>query len=321
MAKKTYCYDPSFAYMPNIRRIDLRSKDDIVRDIGTHMLNRTQQIFKYHNLPDTIPQYMLESYLQRIGRCVITPVDGKLYALFGGFAGEPDAYYRPSKFVVANPYLGFNKELEIDKECVLCRNDHNMYGLLPIINRYSTMLAENELSMYIADIMTRLMSLITAGSDNDKEAARLFLNDIEAGKLGAVMSQNFMQSIETQPYASSAGSSLLGQLIEYEQYLKASMYNELGLDANYNMKRESLSMTESQMNDDALFPLIDDMLECRREFCDKVNELFGEYLSEPISVELSSSWETNDIEREEGEETDEEEKDDDVKEEEENETN
>ena len=40
------------------------------------------------------------------------------------------------------------------------------------------------------------------------------------------------------------------------------------------------------MNEDALLPLIDQMLECREKFCEEVNELYG--LN--ISVELNSSW-------------------------------
>lgn len=75
-------------------------------------------------------------------------------------------------------------------------------------------------------------------------------------------------------------------LIEYQQYLKASWFNEIGLNANYNMKREKLSTTESQMNSDALLPLVDDMLEQRRLGVEKVNEMFGTN----ITVDFCSSW-------------------------------
>jgi hypothetical protein len=76
-------------------------------------------------------------------------------------------------------------------------------------------------------------------------------------------------------------------LIEYQQYLKASWFNEIGLNANYNMKREKLSTTESQMNNDALLPLVEDMLESRRQCIEKVNAMFGT----EISVDFASSWE------------------------------
>jgi hypothetical protein len=69
--------------------------------------------------------------------------------------------------------------------------------------------------------------------------------------------------------------------------LKASWYNEIGLNANYNMKREKLSTTESQMNNDALLPLVDQMLRSRQEAAEQINEMFGT----DIHVEFASSWE------------------------------
>ena len=57
------------------------------------------------------------------------------------------------------------------------------------------------------------------------------------------------------------------------------------------------------MNDDALMPLIDQMLACRKEACEKINKLFG--LN--IDVELNSAWlkiakeVVNEVEKEEAE--------------------
>jgi hypothetical protein len=91
-----------------------------------------------------------------------------------------------------------------------------------------------------------------------------------------------------------AVASTITDLIEYHQYLKASLYNELGLNANYNMKRESINSNESQLNDDMLHPLIDDMLARRREALEEVNKMFGTN----ISVEFNGAWLTNEKEEE-----------------------
>ena len=60
------------------------------------------------------------------------------------------------------------------------------------------------------------------------------------------------------------------------------------------MKRESINSNEAQLNEDALLPLVDDMLMCRQQALEKVNNMFGTN----ISVELDSSWEDNEIELE-----------------------
>ena len=91
-------------------------------------------------------------------------------------------------------------------------------------------------------------------------------------------------------FASVSGT--LTNLIEYHQYIKASLFNELGLNSNYNMKRESINSNESQLNDDMLHPLIDDMLKEREEGIARVNELFGTN----ITVKFAGAWESNEIE-------------------------
>ena len=55
------------------------------------------------------------------------------------------------------------------------------------------------------------------------------------------------------------------------------------------MKRESLNSVESQLNDDALLPLVNNMLQCRIDGFNKVNEKYGTN----ITVELNSSWKSN----------------------------
>ena len=88
-----------------------------------YMFNRTQQMFKWSNLPDTIPQRHLELFLQKHGNVCITKVNDKLYAFTGGMGGEPDPYYMPTLYTVANPALNFNKSLKIGEDCVVIPND------------------------------------------------------------------------------------------------------------------------------------------------------------------------------------------------------
>ena len=64
------------------------------------------------------------------------------------------------------------------------------------------------------------------------------------------------------------------------------MYNELGLNANYNMKRERLNLGEVSMNVDVLLPYVDNMLRERQNAVEKINKMFNT----EISVKLASSW-------------------------------
>ena len=86
--------------------------------------------------------------------------------------------------------------------------------------------------------------------------------------------------------APTTNSVYITQLIELIQYYKANMYNELGLNANYNMKRERLNLGEVSMNVDVLLPYVDNMLKERQNAVEKINEMFDT----EISVKLASSW-------------------------------
>lgn len=264
---------------------DFNDKELAVRNYIAYMLDRTQRIFEYKGLPDTVPQRMLEFLLQVNGYACFGECNGELYAFYGGLGGEPDAYYRPTVCVVANPFLKFNKTFKIDKDCVIMRNDSLLYGLLPLFSRYATAMAENDISFRLSSVNTRIEFLLSAPDDATKAAAEKFLKDIEEGRQGVIASNEFLEGIKAQEVGRSMRT--FTDLIEYQQYLKASWFNEIGLNANYNMKREKLSTTESQMNNDALLPLVEDMLEQRRLACEKINEMFGT----DISVEFASSWE------------------------------
>ena len=273
--------------------IDFTDKIGGVRQYAMYMFNRLQSMFKYSGLPDTIPQRNAELMLQTNGNICVTKVNEKLYAFTGGLGGEPNEYYMPTIYTVANPYLKFSKNLKIDEECVVIPNDSLYIGLMPMFSRYATMLAENDATIRIADINARIINIISASDDRTKKSAVGYIEDIERGKLGIIAEQPFIDGLKTQPYASSGSTNNITQLIELQQYLKASWFNEIGLNANYNMKREAINGIEAQLNNDSLLPLAEDMLRQRQVGWEKVNKMFGTN----IQVEFNSSWK----EREESE--------------------
>ena len=278
-------------------------KEEMLNSYMLYYLARLQSMFKYENLPETIPAYWLEHYLLTNGNCLIIKHNEKLYAVTGGQGSIPNAYYIPSRYIVANPYLNnglvpekdsvessFSKTFVIDGDSVLIRNDTYSQGVLPMLRRYLSNMVENDITMNIADVLARASIAISAGDDNTKASAELWLKRLRDGNLGILGDNSFLESLNMHEFKEVA--STLIPLIEYHQYLKASLYNELGLNSNYNMKRESINSNESQLNDDMLHPLIDDMLRHRQEGIDKVNAMFGT----DIKVSFNSAWEANEIE-------------------------
>lgn len=260
------------------------NKQKIIRNHVFDMLNKTQGMFDWLNLPKTIPQRNLELMLQSFGVVAFTKVNDDYYAFFGGLGGEPDVYYEPTIFTVANPYLNYNAQLKIGEECVLIRNDATMQGLLPINNRYARMLCENEISLILKDINYRLENLISATDDATAESAKVMLQDLILGKLGIISESQFFEGLKVVPSGRSGQS--IKDLIEYEQYINATWLNKLGIDANFNMKRERIQEDEANQNKDALLTLPENMLESRRIAVEQINEMYGL----DISVNFASAW-------------------------------
>lgn len=267
-------------------------KAKVFENYCKYTFTRTQSMFTYEGLPDTIPVQWLESYLQRNGSCCIAEHEGKLYALLGNAGGELDEYYQPTIYTVANPALGLSKSYKIGEDCVYCRNDYDAIGLVPLVSRYCGLMTENLLTVRISDINMRMMNLLSAPDDNTLQSTKQYLKDLEDGKLGVVGETPFFEGLKLQSKGVGNGDYMI-QFIELQQYLKGSMYNELGINANFNMKREALSGQEVALNDDALMPLIDDMLKQRRAMCDELNQMFG--LN--VSVDYGSTWHSNVVEK------------------------
>lgn len=263
----------------------VRDKDTAVTEFIANTLAKTQSMFDYEGLPDSIPQKELERLLQTTGNAFVTSVDGVLYALSGGKGGEPDVYGRATLYTVANPALKLNKTYDIQKDGVLIENDSNGESLLPLIGRYAVLHTDGLISLNTASILTRITMLISASDDKTKQSADEFLRKIQDGEFSIIGENAFFKGVNMQT-APTTNSVYITQLIELIQYYKASMYNELGLNANYNMKRERLNLGEVSMNVDVLLPYVDNMLKERQNAVEKINAMFNT----EISVKLASSW-------------------------------
>ena len=277
-----------------------------------YFLARLSRMFEYKNLPDTIPHEILDRYLMNNGIACITEVEGKLYVFYGNMGGPQDVYYRPTEFIISNPHVKSDGQLftanipifdhyqpteevpgaELGQpKGVLIRNDSEWIGLAPMLSRYSYLMAENILTLRTADVMLRIVAMITAPSDKERASAIEYLKSMENGILSVIGESGFFDGVKLQSPPSNNGSYLT-QFIEYQQYLKGSLYNEIGLSANYNMKREAIGKGESTLDEDALLPLADNMLLCRKQDLALVNEMFGT----DIEVSFSSAWLENELE-------------------------
>ena len=284
-------------------------KEKSIQEIATYFLLRLMKMFKYEGLPEEIPVDCLNKMLLTNGYGFFTKYKStnslgeekdQFYFFKGRMGDVIDAYYRPTKIIVANPGANCYETFDLAKQKggtyygekgVIIRNDTLYHGLMPLILRYSYLLAENLITMRTADVFLRIIALISAQDDKTYVSADAFIKAIENGKMMAVAEGKFFEGVKMQSPPSNNGSYLT-QFIEYQQYFLGSFFNEIGLNANFNMKRESIAKSESSLNEDSMLPLCQNMLMCRQEDFNVVNEMFGL----DIKVSFDSAWLQNAIE-------------------------
>ena len=282
----------------------LQNKQMLIDSYFKYMMIKTLKMFKWKNLPKTIPERELELLLQICRFVIVTKSptkDGdKLFVFYGGLGGMPNEYYQPTQAIVSNPYLKFTSVLNLDDyikkdgNAIVGWNDMMHIGLFSLHNRYASLLAETDLTLKYQLVNMRFNNILTADDDTMKESIKTMYQDVEDGTgFGIIVTKKFMEqsNVDKIELRSQSHQMQLKDTIETKQYLFGSWYNELGLNANFNMKRESINESEADLNEDSLLPLIDDMLEQRKLLAKQINEKFSEFLPNgEVSVDVSSSW-------------------------------
>lgn len=277
---------------------DILDKDHGVYQYVSYMLDRTTMMFSYEGLPDTIPSRILEMMLQCYGAVTFAYIDSSIYAFRPAPGGEPDIYYRPTQSIIANAALEksyvcrianhfaplIRSEWDKMPECVYSLNDYTGMGILPLLKRYAYLLVENDISIRSMQINLREQRAIVVDGNSEYESAMAYIKKLEGGEPAVMMKRPMMDGITVIP--NTVRPDMINGLLELHQYIKASCYNDLGLAANYQMKREYVSDKEYDVLNEVMIPLVDNMFVCRHEMADYLSRVFG--LS--VKVSKNSAW-------------------------------
>lgn len=264
--------------------IPITNKKEQLSKFRADMLNKSLTMFEWKNLPDTLPAVEIEKQLQTNGYSIIAKVQGNIYAFQGGFSGQ-DPYNQPTTAIVNNPSLKYNGTFTINEDCVIIKNDDMQQGLIHIYNKYGTLLIENQITMLMTDYNYRMPFTISSKDDTTTQSAREYLQKVIDGSLGVIGEAKLFDALKVTP-TNNKGVNSFADLYGYQQFIEAQLNNTIGLATNNNMKRERLTTNEIEVNKNASYPLIDNMLRNRKQAVEKINKMFDL----DIDVEFSSIW-------------------------------
>ena len=264
--------------------ISLTDKHGLLKQFKDDQLNKSLTMFEWSNLPDTLPALELEKMLQINGYAIIAKFNDDVYAFQGGFSGQ-DVYNQPTTAIVNNPALKNNSTYTINQDCIVIKNDDMKQGLMKIYEYYGQRLIENDITMLMTDYNLRMPFTISSSDDQTTQSAKDYLNKIIDGSLGVIGEQKLFSALTVTP-TSGKQTSNFADLYGYQQFITAQLNSTIGLATNNNMKRERLTTNEIEVNKNASYPLVDNMLKNRQLAANLINEMFDL----DIQVEYSSIW-------------------------------
>ena len=256
------------------------------------------RLIVFEDIPKTIDPTFFKYSILMLGKVVVFKLDqdilderqsqmyplksGDVVALNGKDSNTQTIYYMHNKVLVTNPVFTKTYNLTPGKDCeiVYCTEPDRYRifgrgGLFGLIARTATILADNDISISVAQRNTRLVNLISADDTNTKRSVDLIMGDIYSGKPYKCVQSNLLGNLQSIPMTQTTSNQYLVQLIEMRQYIYSHFYECLGLQTHDNMKKERLITEEINDNEELSALNIDDILKCIQEGLERVNAMFG----------------------------------------------
>ena len=250
------------------------------------LLSKTCSCVYIKNLPETLDEFYIKSTLFVDGDICITDFDGKLYACIGAPGGEPNEYYSPTIYTIANPILG-SKMVKIGQDGVVIYNTPlDRYvpgGLSGLIDQTATLLADNVISINSNQINSRVAAFFTAESEAQAAAGEAILKKMYAGAPYLVLRSDLIEKLGINPIATANVSANLTELVELNNYIIANYFQSIGIRSNNIRKKSHLLQDEVDIQNDYLQLSILEIITSWQKGFDEVNEKYGTN----IQVELN----------------------------------
>lgn len=288
-------------------------------DYTQTLLNRAQRIFSFGKFPVSIDGDFVARELIVHGRVGITDRGttekfDSPHAWRGYCGGVVTESYTGSRFIGASPVIG-SCDFEIGKTGIVIYNStedrfapfaqysitkkreriviHEPPDALPTtalyqyIERTAQMLTDIDISTRTLLQTCRALIIITAKDEQTKTAAEIVLKKLYAGDISCIMLSNILDSIAIS-YAPTAANAanLLREYKEQAQFHLAQFFHAIGINSNYNLKRERLTTNEIDADEQSLLVNIADMKYCREQGIREFNSMFNG----AVTVQLGDEW-------------------------------
>ena len=226
-----------------------------------HLFTLVYEVVQIENLPKSINETFFKYCIFGQGKVTCFRTDeadgGEIVGLNGVYSDIPDIYYLPEYMLVTNPRLKKTYRLKRDEECavIYCREVDkytagDFGGMFMLLHKTAVLLADNCISINVAQKNTRLLNLLGADDQQTKDSIDAVMGAMYAGKPYKAVQKSLIADLTSVPLQPSAQNRYLVDLIQVEQYILSHFYEAIGLSTHDQMKKERLVTSEINDNID-----------------------------------------------------------------------
>lgn len=246
-------------------------------------------LFRYGNTSETLKPREIEANLILTGYSVIIPKNANLYAIQSQPYGF-DEYINPDMATWANPILG-SGNVKFGESAEIIYNSPLQYsilgrrtdgGLYTFIAHYASLLADTNSTSSIYAVNARAPYLPVSKSDSVTASIKKFFNMIRLGKRAIITDDYILDSVKSIDIGKGSGNDNMMSWLQATDKILEQFYRDIGIKFG-NQKKENLTESEVNVNDQLRIISIDQMLQERKEGVERVNKLFGT----DITVEIN----------------------------------
>lgn len=264
--------------------------DLMFQDIFVYLSNLCINMTKW-NLPKSCNERALKETLYFEGRALF------FYDLYNsmGMMHTPvilddglNHYYEHTKYKAVS--WGYN-ESYTPENAVLIRANPYMYPLAWTIGIYAERIMQAARTIDVfASTLKRPWVFYT--DDESQLEAKVIVNEIEKNEIMLLVDKNatLPQQFRDKGEQNRTDPKGLEILWKHKDNLMNEVMTRIGINNNNSEKKERQIMDEVNANNQLVMLSIDTMIDTQKKACDAINKMFGDKLSEPVSIELNHDY-------------------------------
>ena len=276
------------------------------------LINFLAPMFKYEELPDSIPEEFIERFHILNGDIAVWKLDDpnafrykdELIVSCCGYADKPDAYGIGER-VIATTLSGYAKnDLKEGESCIVIHNNSLYTSDMAIICYFTDMFTEMLTSLKTNIIYSRLKPVFKVSDEKERAAVlEAFTKIKDDSEPIQITSSNVLAEALAEAGANPTDTIKVLDITDVKnadklQYIVKCIddafrwfFSMIGQAIQGNGKLAQQTVDEVQGTTSMSFILPNDRLKMRRKGWDKVNKLFGT----SVTVDFSDAWKTESI--------------------------